>query len=61
LTSELLEIPGVGAKTAKKLLTQFGSLERLRSLSLEELGQAVRPSQAARIVEHFQGRGGADK
>ena len=61
LTSELLMIPGVGAKTAKKLLTQFGSLERLRSLSLEELGQAVRPSQAARIVEHFQGRGGADK
>ena len=61
LTSELLEIPGVGAKTAKKLLTQFGSLERLRSLSLEELGQAVRPSQAARIVEHFQGREGADK
>ena len=61
LTSELLMIPGVGAKTAKKLLTQFGSLERLRSLSLEELGQAVRPSQAARIVEHFQGREGADK
>lgn len=59
LTSELLTIPGVGEKTAKKLLTQFGSLERLRSMSLEELSQVVKPAQAARIVEHLQGRGNA--
>jgi len=59
LTSELLTIPGVGEKTAKKLLTQFGSLERLRSLSLDDLGQVVKPAQAARIVEHLQGKGNA--
>ena len=58
LTSELLAIPGVGEKTAKKLLTQFGSIERLKSLSLEELSQVIRPAQARRIVGHLQGGGG---
>jgi len=61
LASELLAIPGVGAKTAKKLLTQFGSLDRLKSVSLEELGQAIKPSQAARIIDHIQRLGGAGK
>lgn len=54
LASELLAIPGVGEKTAKKLLTQFGSLDRLKSVSLEELSRAVRPAQAARIIDHLR-------
>jgi excinuclease ABC subunit C len=55
LKSELLAIPGIGEKTARKLLSQFGSLERLRTLSLEELSQMVSPSQADRIVKYIQG------
>ena len=36
MTSELLAIPGVGEKTAKKLLAHFGSLSKLRELTVEE-------------------------
>ena len=51
LTSELLQIPGIGERTAKKLLTNFGGLEALRNLSSEELAQVVKPAQAAKISE----------
>jgi excinuclease ABC subunit C len=53
LASELLNISGIGEKTANKLLSHFGSLSALQSLSPEELGQVVNPSQAKRILEHF--------
>ncbi|HXE75588.1 MAG TPA: excinuclease ABC subunit UvrC [Candidatus Xenobia bacterium] len=54
LHSELEQIPGVGAKTAKKLLRAFGSLDRIRTLSAEELAQAVPRTLAARIAEHLR-------
>ncbi len=41
LTSELHEIPGMGAKTVAKLLRTFGSLERVRQASPKELTQVV--------------------
>jgi excinuclease ABC subunit C len=50
-TSQLLEVKGVGEKTARKLLSHFGSLETIKSLSPEELGQVVKPDQAKRIHE----------
>jgi excinuclease ABC subunit C len=53
LASELLSISGIGEKTANKLLSHFGSLSALQSLSPEELGQVVNPSQAKRIFEYF--------
>lgn len=53
LTSELLKIPGVGEKTAKKLLSQFGNLEALKGLSAEELGQVVSRPLARRIHGHL--------
>jgi excinuclease ABC subunit C len=53
LASELLSISGIGEKTANKLLSHFGSLGALQSLSPEELGQVVNPSQAKRIFEYF--------
>jgi excinuclease ABC subunit C len=49
LTSDLLQIPGVGVKTAQKLLAHFGSVSALKRLSQEELSQVVTPSQANRI------------
>ncbi|MCC7154331.1 MAG: excinuclease ABC subunit UvrC [Bryobacterales bacterium] len=51
LTSELLEIPGVGPKTAEKLLKTFGSLQRVRDASEAELA-AVIGGAAARRVQH---------
>lgn len=57
LTSDLLQIPGVGAKTAKKLLAHYGSVSALKALSPEDLSQVVRPAQARKIHEHFAGSG----
>jgi excinuclease ABC subunit C len=56
LASELLNISGIGEKTASKLISHFGSLSAMQSLSAEELGQVVNSSQAKRIVEHFEGK-----
>ena len=53
LTSELLEIPGIGEKTTKKLLSHFGSLGAMKNLSSEELAQVVKPAQAKKIREFF--------
>jgi len=58
LTTELLAIPGVGEKTARKLLAHFGSLSGLKSLSAEELTQVVTPAQAKRILGHLAGEKG---
>ncbi len=54
LTTELLKIPGVGERTARKLLAHFGSIWALRSLSAEELSQVVGPAQGKRVFEHFR-------
>ena len=51
LRSELQEIPGVGEKTVRKLLENFGSLEAIRSASEEELLRVLNRRQAARLRE----------
>ena len=55
LTTELLEIRGIGEKTARKLLQQFGSLQGLRQLSEEQLARVAGRAQAARIFQHLHG------
>jgi excinuclease ABC subunit C len=59
ITSELLQIPGVGRRTANKLLDQFGSVGKLRKVSLEEMSQVVKQSQARKVFEYFAGNGSA--
>jgi excinuclease ABC subunit C len=54
LTSELLEIPGVGDRTARKLLEHFGSLSKLKTVSEAELSQIVTQKQAIQIMEYLQ-------
>jgi len=51
LRSSLTEIPGVGERTAQKLLRRFGSVARLRQLSLEELAEALPRARAQRVFE----------
>ncbi len=58
ITTELLEIPGIGEKTAQKLLKHFGSLRSLRNLSVEELSQVMKPSQAKKVFEHLSAKEG---
>jgi len=52
-TSELSEIPGIGEKRKMKLLKEFGSIERIAKLSVEDMAQLVGKRAATDIVEHF--------
>lgn len=54
LTSELTQIAGVGDKTVTKVLRHFGSLERARLASLEELSVVVGPAAARKLRAHFE-------
>jgi excinuclease ABC subunit C len=53
LTSELHEVPGIGAKTVEKLLRTFGSLERVQQTPKEELIRVVGTSAANKLLAHF--------
>ncbi|MEP7147397.1 MAG: excinuclease ABC subunit UvrC [Acidobacteriota bacterium] len=53
-TSELSEIPGVGAKRKMKLLRQFGSIERIAKATVEELSPFVGKKTAGEITSHFE-------
>ncbi len=53
LTSELHQVPGIGEKTVEKLLKTFGSLERVRQTSAEELGKAVGKVAALKLKAYF--------
>jgi len=55
LRSELVRIPGVGKKTAAKLLREFGSVERVREAPEEELA-AVLGAKGAHKVREGLGR-----
>ena len=44
LRTSLTEIPGVGERTAQKLLRRFGSVARLRQLTLDELTAEFPPA-----------------
>ena len=52
-TSALLEIPGIGPRTAEKLLRHFGSPARVRQASVDELRAVVTQSQAEKLSAHF--------
>jgi excinuclease ABC subunit C len=49
LRTSLTEIPGVGERTARKLLRKFGSVTRLRELTVEDLATELPRSQAQRV------------
>lgn len=53
LRTELLEIPGVGVKTARKLLQAFGSVKRIAATDEATLAEIVGPAAAARVRGHF--------
>ncbi|MGC2581862.1 MAG: excinuclease ABC subunit UvrC, partial [Acidobacteriaceae bacterium] len=51
--SELLAVPGVGARTRQRLLEHFGSLRSIADASLEALAAVVPPKTAEGIYTHF--------
>src|SRR5581483_9293154 len=56
LTSELEQVDGVGSRTIAKLLREFGSLERVRQASPEELAKVVGPAAARRLRDYYANR-----
>jgi excinuclease ABC subunit C len=53
-STELLEIPGVGASTTRRLLQHFGSLQAVRDADVAALSAVVTRNQARAILEHFR-------
>ena len=49
LRSELARVPGIGDKTATKLLRHFGSLERVRGASEEDLAAVIGKAAARKL------------
>jgi excinuclease ABC subunit C len=56
-SSELLEIPGIGARTRQRLLEHFGSLRAVQQADAAALTSVVNKAQAEAILEHFQKNG----
>jgi excinuclease ABC subunit C len=53
-SNELLEIPGIGEQTMKRLLRHFGSLQSVREANSASLEAVVTSAQAAAILAHFR-------
>jgi excinuclease ABC subunit C len=53
LTSELEQVDGIGAKTIAKLLREFGSLERVREASADDLARVIGPAAARRLRDYY--------
>ena len=54
IKTTLLDIPGIGEQTARKLLRKFGSVTRLRQLEVGELAEVLSRTQAQRVYEHLR-------
>jgi len=54
LTSELDSIPGVGEKTVRKLLKEFGSSELVRAASEDQLAMVVGRAAARKVRQHYE-------
>lgn len=57
-STELLEIPGVGESTTRRLLQHFGSVQAVRHADASALTAVVTRTQAEAILEHFRKQAG---
>jgi len=53
-STELLEIPGVGERTTRRLLEHFGSVQAVKQADVGALSAVVTRSQAEAILGHFR-------
>jgi excinuclease ABC subunit C len=60
-STELLEIPGVGARTTRRLLEHFGSMQAVKQADVAALSAVVTRVQAEGILDHFRAADRADK
>ena len=52
--TELLEVPGIGARTSRRLLQHFGSLQAIKQADAAALSAVVNRAQADAILLHFR-------
>jgi len=55
LQSELLDIHGIGEKTAQKLLSHFGSVAKVKDAPKDEVADVVGPAKAGKIESYYTG------
>ncbi len=53
LGTELTDIPGIGDKTAEKLLTHFGSVKKLREASAAQIAEVSNLNIAKKVTQYF--------
>jgi excinuclease ABC subunit C len=53
-STELLEIPGVGSSTTRRLLQHFGSVQAVKQADASALTAVVTRTQAEAILTHFR-------
>jgi len=53
LQSELLDIHGIGPKTAQKLLSQFGSVAKVKEAEEDALAEVVGPAKAETVATYY--------
>jgi excinuclease ABC subunit C len=53
-STELLDIPGVGQNTTRRLLQHFGSVQAVSQADAAALSAVVTRTQAQAILEHFR-------
>jgi excinuclease ABC subunit C len=54
LASQLDAVPGIGPARRKQLLKHFGSLDKIRQASLEELKEVLPANAAEAIKAHLE-------
>lgn len=54
--TELLDIPGIGEKTAAKLLQHFGSVKKVREASEAELSSVLNAATLKKLNAYFKGQ-----
>lgn len=55
LGSQLTNIKGIGGKTADKLLKHFGSVEKIKECSVEEISNLIGQKNALAVKGYFEG------
>jgi excinuclease ABC subunit C len=53
IKTDLSEVPGIGQKTAEKLLTEIGSVQKIRAANLETISKVIGKAKALLVYQYF--------
>jgi excinuclease ABC subunit C len=56
IRTELADVPGIGKKSAEKLLSAIGSVKKIRAADLETLAQVLGPAKARIVFDFYHPR-----